>query len=46
MCGCDGQSVMPVQGQASFDTATITYTSAPYSGKIGPCQAPVDAGGD
>jgi hypothetical protein len=45
MCGCDGQTILPVQSQQlSPNSSTIVYASAPSSGKIGPCTGIVDAG--
>jgi hypothetical protein len=41
MCGCDGQDILPVVNQSSASSLTILYTSAPSSGKIGPCGASV-----
>jgi hypothetical protein len=43
MCGCDGQNILPVMGQNSANSSTILYTSAPSSGKIGPCVGIPDA---
>jgi Kelch motif len=37
MCGCDGQSILPVQSQISANSITTLYASAPSSGRIGPC---------
>jgi hypothetical protein len=45
MCGCDGQTILPVQSQqSSANSITIVYASAPSSGKIGPCTGIPDAG--
>jgi hypothetical protein len=45
MCGCDGQTILPVQSQQpSPNSITIVYASAPSSGKIGPCTGIPDAG--
>jgi hypothetical protein len=45
MCGCDGQTILPVQSQQlSPNSTTIAYASAPSSGKIGPCMGIPDAG--
>jgi hypothetical protein len=45
MCGCDGQTILPVQSQQlSPNSTTIAYASAPSSGKIGPCASTPDAG--
>jgi len=45
MCGCDGQTILPVQSQqSSTNSITIVYASAPSSGKIGPCAGIPDAG--
>ncbi|HJX62749.1 MAG TPA: hypothetical protein VJ860_02220 [Polyangia bacterium] len=45
MCGCDGQTILPVQSQQpSPNSITIVYASAPSSGRIGPCTSIVDAG--
>jgi hypothetical protein len=45
MCGCDGQYISPVQSQQlSPNSSTVVYTSAPSSGKIGPCMGIPDAG--
>ncbi len=45
MCGCDGQTILPVQSQQpSPNSITIVYASAPSSGKIGPCAGIPDAG--
>jgi len=37
MCGCNGQTILPIQSQSSGNSMTIVYASAPSSGKIGPC---------
>jgi hypothetical protein len=37
MCGCDGQTILPIQSQSTANSITITYASAPSSGKNGPC---------
>ena len=37
MCGCDGQTILPVLRQSSANSSTILYASAPSSGKAGPC---------
>ena len=45
MCGCDGQTILPVQSQQlSPNSSTLVYASAPSSGKIGPCTGIPDAG--
>jgi hypothetical protein len=45
MCGCDGQTILPVQSQqSSANSMTIVYASAPSSGRIGPCMGIPDAG--
>jgi hypothetical protein len=45
MCGCDGQTILPVQSQQpSPNSITIVYASAPSSGKVGPCTGIPDAG--
>ena len=45
MCGCDGQTILPVQSQQlSPNSPTIAYASAPSSGTIGPCMGIPDAG--
>jgi hypothetical protein len=45
MCGCDGQTILPVQSQqTSTNSIAIVYASAPSSGKIGPCTGIPDAG--
>jgi len=45
MCGCDGQTILPVQSQElSPNSTTVVYASAPSSGKVGPCKGIPDAG--
>jgi len=42
-CGCDGQPILPVVTQISGDSASVVFTSAPWSGRIGPCTGIPDA---
>lgn len=37
MCGCNGQTILPIQSESSTNSFTIVYASAPSSGRIGPC---------
>ena len=43
MCGCDGQGIVAVQVQNSGNSFTVLYTSAPSSGRVGPCTGIPDA---
>jgi len=45
VCGCTGQTIGPVWSQSSATSVVAVYTSAPASGKLGPCSGSGDASG-
>ena len=45
ICGCQGQTILPVWSQSSATSVVAVYASAPASGRLGPCTGGGDAGG-
>lgn len=45
LCGCEGQTILPVWSLSSVTSVVAFYTSAPSSGTTGPCGGSGDAGG-